>query len=211
MPAREERHAPTQYNIRETFSSVVGKCLRAANTSSPRDDAKAKYICALEKVDRIQQCTHTALVWRGRRLRPPADRRSSLPRPPAGKSSAAPGDSFCSHPLAHSWSHRESRWLELLRKRLLLLFVIVHCHRATNCHSRISKSSGIPKLRYPRVEIAKDAPKLLCVRWMSKWHNSAPEISTSSEFPQDNFRNRLACSPSGCNWRNATGCPPAPR
>lgn len=66
------------------------------------------HVYTLEKVDRIQQCTHTALVWRGRTLRPPAARRSSLPRPPAGESSAAPDDSFRSHPLAHSRSFRES-------------------------------------------------------------------------------------------------------
>lgn len=47
-------------------------------------------------------------MWRGRTLRPPAARRSSLPRPPAGESSAAPDDSFRSHPLAHSRSFRES-------------------------------------------------------------------------------------------------------
>lgn len=163
------------------------------------------YICALEKVDRIQQCTHTALVWRGRRLRPPADRRSSLPRPPAGKSSAAPDDWFRSHPLAHSRFLRESM-IGIAPKMMLLLFVIVHRRRATNCHAKISESSG-----HPGVEIARDAPKLLCVRWMSKWHNSALEISTLSEFPRDNFRTRSACFLSGCNWRNAIGCSPASR
>lgn len=144
MPAKKERHALAQSNIREMFSSVVSKCLRAANTSSPRDDAKAKYICALEKVDRFQQCTHTALVWRGRRLRPPADRRSSLPRPPAGRSSAAPGDRFRSHPLAHSRSLRESM-IGIVPKMMLLLSAIVHRRRATNCHARISKYSRKPK------------------------------------------------------------------
>lgn len=161
-------------------------------------------------MDRIQQCTHTALVWRGRRLRPPADRRSSLPRPPAGKSSAAPGDSFRSHPLAHSWIPPRIRWFRncSVKKMILLLFAIVHRR-----HARISKSLGCTEVAiYPRVEITKDAPKCYCtVRWMSKWHNSALEISTSSEFPQD-FRNRSTRSPSGCNdWHNATGYPPAPR
>lgn len=113
---REQRtSAPTQLARATRFriGCVERKCLRASDTSSLRDnDARCEsrekerkrhmYIYALEKVDRIQQCTHTALVWRGRTLRPPAARRSSLPRPFAGESSAAPGDGFRSHPLAHS-------------------------------------------------------------------------------------------------------------
>lgn len=68
-------------------------------------------------MDRIQQCTHTALVWRGRTLRPPAARRSSLPRPPAGESSAAPGDSFRSHPLARSLAFPPPRRSARLHRR----------------------------------------------------------------------------------------------
>lgn len=99
---RGTRHAPTQRNIREMFSSCCWQMFaRGEYLISARRCESEIYICALEKVHRIQQCTHTALVWRGRRLRPPADRRSSLPRPPAGKSSAAPVDRFRSHPLAH--------------------------------------------------------------------------------------------------------------
>ena len=45
-------------------------------------------------------------MWRGRTLRPPAARRSSLPRPSAGESWASPVDGSCSHPLTHFRCHR---------------------------------------------------------------------------------------------------------
>lgn len=51
---------------------------------------------------------------------------------------------------------------------------------------------------------------LLCVRWTSRWHNSAPELSTSSVFLRDDFDNRSVCSPSG-NWRDVAVRTPAPR
>lgn len=51
---------------------------------------------------------------------------------------------------------------------------------------------------------------LLCVRWTSKWHNSAPELSTSSVFLRDDFDNRSVCSPSE-DRRDVTVRTPAPQ
>lgn len=101
-------------------------------------------------------------MWRGRTLRPPAARRSSLPRPPAGESSASPVDTSCSHPLTH---FRSPPRLGASPRETAVSNELV----------AIADTRELAGRQTGRDDIRKR------VRSMSAWHSSAPEISTSRD------------------------------